>query len=256
MRPDIVGSTNEASKWSASTYGEGFADVYDDWYGGITDAAATARFVAARAGTGPVIELGVGSGRLVEPLLAEGCAVIGIDASPSMLSRAQHRFGANPSVSLIQADMGRLPLAPRPVLGAALCAFNTLFNLGTADEQAGLIEAVATRLHPDGCLVIEAITGVSPEASNSVGVSRVDPDRVVLSATMVDSSNQELRGQHVDISEDGIKLRPWRLRWTTPEQLDAMAAAADLGLAEQYLDWSGADFGPESNTRVAVYRPR
>ena len=53
--------------YDASTYGERFADVYDDWYGDVTDVAAcTTRLaqLAEQAGGGPVLELGIGSGRL------------------------------------------------------------------------------------------------------------------------------------------------------------------------------------------------
>jgi len=38
-----------------STYGDGFADVYNDWYGTITDANATAAFVSACRADGPVL---------------------------------------------------------------------------------------------------------------------------------------------------------------------------------------------------------
>jgi hypothetical protein len=35
-------------------------------------------------------------------------------------------------------------------------------------------------------------------------------------------------GQYVDITEAGIALRPWHIRWATPAQLDEIAAAAGL----------------------------
>ncbi|MDA3038422.1 MAG: class I SAM-dependent methyltransferase, partial [Actinomycetota bacterium] len=54
------------------TYGDSFADVYDDWYRDISDPEATAEFVSRRVGPGPVLELGVGSGRLVRPLVDRG----------------------------------------------------------------------------------------------------------------------------------------------------------------------------------------
>lgn len=243
-------------QWGPTTYGESFADVYDEWYGGITDAGATARFVAARADDGPVLELGVGSGRLVGSLLSEGCTVVGIDASEAMLAQALARFAGEPSVSLVQADLGALPLARPRSVGAALCAFNTLFNVASEDGQTELLTRVARLLRNDGCLVIEAITGLEAGPPGSVGVSRLDPDRVVLSATVVDHDAQTLRGQHIDITEAGIKLRPWHLRWATPDQLDAMAADAGLFRAEQYSDWQESPFTSTSPVRIAVYRRR
>ena len=51
----------------------------------------------------------------------------------------------------------------------------------------------------------------------------------------------------------GIELRPWHLRWSTPEQLDELAADAGLVLAERWADWAGAPFGPDSAAHVSRY---
>ncbi len=234
-----------------STYGDGFADVYDQWYGSITDAEATADFVAARCGTGPLLELGVGSGRLVPALRRAGCTVIGIDASHEMLRRCQTDLGR------VRADLGHLPFGRPASVGGAICAFNTLFNLPTADAQGDLLARIGVVLAADGHLVIEAITGAAlPGApSQSVGVSRMSADDLVLSATVVDAATQTIQGQHVEITATGIKLRPWLLRWTTPEQLDAIAVDAGLLLVERYGDWDGRPFSEDSDKHVSVYRP-
>ena len=68
------------------SYGDGFADVYDEWYQGISDVDATVRFLHALAGDGGrVLELAVGTGRLAIPLAATGTSVVGVDASQAML---------------------------------------------------------------------------------------------------------------------------------------------------------------------------
>ena len=47
-----------------NTYGDRFADVYDDWYHDVSDVEATVERVAALAAArdGRVLELGAGSG--------------------------------------------------------------------------------------------------------------------------------------------------------------------------------------------------
>ncbi len=243
-----------------STYGDGFADVYDDWYGNITDAAATARFVAERCATGPVLELGVGSGRLVPDLVAAGCRVIGIDGSRSMLEICARKLRAErigpADVSLVVADLASLPVLPSGKVGAALCAFNTLFNLPTEAAQADLLHRLASALAPNGSVIIEAITGYALDAgpASSVGVSRMTADQLVLSATLMDIQQQTIQGQHVEVTEAGIKLRPWMLRWTTPSQLDALAADAGLELVERYVNWTGEAYREEADTHVSVFR--
>lgn len=233
-----------------STYGDGFADVYNDWYGTITDAQATAAFVAACRADGPVLELGVGSGRLVPALESAGCTVIGLDASLSMLTQCP------PALATIQADLAALPLRPQPFAGAAVCAFNTLFNLPTAQAQLSLLQQVGSALVSGGALVIEAITGaaLADGPPQSVGVSRMTASDLVLSATLLDTKEQTIQGQHVEITEAGVKMRPWLLRWTTPEQLDQLAALAGLALAERVADWDRSEFTADSDKHISVYR--
>ncbi len=251
--PKFPASDPNLHDFSASTYGDSFADVYDDWYENISDAEATAAFVAARCGDGPMVELGVGTGRLVDQLISHGLQVIGVDASADMLSRCAPR----PGLTKVQADMAALPFDNAgPHLGGALCAFNTLFNLASVEQQAQLFASVANALQPNGALIIEAITGAGLEDGppDSVGVSRIDSDRLVLAATKVDAEAQTIVGQHVDITEAGIRLRPWRLRWTTPPQLDVIANEVGLELVERVADWDGTPFDDDSDRHVSVYR--
>jgi hypothetical protein len=60
--------------YTGSTYGDAFADVYDDWYQDISDVDATVGLLADLAvefAPLPVLELGAGTGRLAVPLPRE-----------------------------------------------------------------------------------------------------------------------------------------------------------------------------------------
>ncbi len=233
------------------TYGDSFADVYDQWYGQITDAEATADFVSHRCLDGPVLELGVGTGRLAVPLVERGHEVIGLDASMPMLSQCPQ------AVVRVLGDMAALPFAEQ-AHGVALCAFNTLFNLASEQAQQEFFHQVTHMLAPGAPLIIEAFTGTGLDQSepSSLGVSRIAADRLVLAATIVDSSAQTITGQHVDISEAGITLRPWRIRWTTPDQLDELASNAGLHLVERYASWDQQEFDPDGDLAISVYASR
>ena len=61
-------------------------------------------------------------------------------------------------------------------------------------------------------------------------VQRVTLDGVILAVTDGDIPQQMAWGQFVEIRADGVKLRPWKVRWSTPAELDSMAAAAGLVL--------------------------
>ena len=85
MPPD-----DQSAKAPRSEY-DSFADIYSVW----TDTAASARanlafYVDAYAGSdGPVVELGIGDGRIAVKAAARGCAVIGVDLSSAMLERCR-----------------------------------------------------------------------------------------------------------------------------------------------------------------------
>ena len=233
-------------------YGRSFADVYDDWYGTITDAEATARFVAHRAGDRPVLELGAGSGRLAVALARRCRIVVGLDASAAMLRRCPGTAGLH----LVRADMRALPL--QGPFGAVLIAFNTLFNLGSTDEQGALLVAIGPLLGRSGSLVVETIdvSALGDGPDRSIGLRSAGERGVVVTATRLQRAAQVLTGQHLEIGDRGITVRPWRLHWLTTAQLDRLAGEAGLTLTERHGSWSGGPAGPAADTCISVYRPR
>ncbi len=241
----------------ADAYGQSFADVYDQWYAEVTDAQATAAFLSSRCDRGLVLELGVGSGRLAIPMTDAGMTVIGVDGSPAMLGRVPARPArrAGGGLSVIQADMRALPVRGR--FDAILIAFNTLFNLAEEREQAQLLVDVATLLTSDGILVIEALdaTPLLDGPRDSIGLRSSSDTGLVVTATQLNGDDQTMTGQHVEISDDGISLRPWRLRWLTSSQLDHLASEAGLELAERYGGWDNQPLTETSETHISVYRP-
>jgi SAM-dependent methyltransferase len=241
--------------YDASTYGDRFADVYDDWYGDVTDVGACTERLAALARGGPILELGVGSGRLALPLAARGVKVHGIDASPEMLARLQGKPGAE-AIHVTVGDMADLALVDPPEFAVVFVAFNTLFNLTTAAAQQRCFERVATLLAPDGLFVVEAFVPADDDQGprSSVTPRRISADEVVLSVSRHDERDQTITGQHLHITEAGIRLRPWHLRYAGPLELDAMAEAAGLSLAWRHADWAETPFGPEAGAHVSGYR--
>ncbi|WP_195210561.1 class I SAM-dependent methyltransferase [Actinomarinicola tropica] len=242
-------------------YGASFADVYDDWYADVTDAAATADHVARlveAAGGGRVLELGVGSGRLALAMADRGLRVAGIDVSPSMLDLLRAKPGAA-RVDVHEGDMAEPDGVVDGPFAVVLVAFNTFFNLADERRQRRCLEGVARLLVPGGSLLVEAVVpgDPPPTVTRDLSPSRVTLDRVVLTATEHDPATQTVTGQHVDMGVDGsVRLRPWRIRYATPDQLDAMAAAAGLHLLDRTAGWDGEPFDDDSAVHVSRYGPR
>ena len=239
-----------------SSYGDAFADVYDDWYGDITDAAIAVDTLARlsdKTGSLPIVELGIGTGRLALPLIerVRPTPVVGIDSSAAMLRELDRKVGGNEIRTVLGDMVDDLPDGP---LGVVFVAFNTFFNLETRERQQACMTAVAKRLGAGGCFVVEAIVPDQPPLTGSrVEVKSLTADRVVLSVVRYDGE-QVAEGQFVEFTQaGGVRLRPWSIRYVTPDELDAMAAMAGLRLRERWQSFAGEAFSDHSDRHVSVY---
>jgi SAM-dependent methyltransferase len=243
--------------YGARTYGEAFADVYDEWYAGISDVDTTVADLLDLATGGPVLELGVGTGRLAVPLAeagrVAGVRVFGVDSSPAMLERLATRDTAH-LVRAIEADMvSGLPPGPFTLV---FVAYNTLFNLTDDGAHAACFRAVASRLAPGGRFVVEAfVPDEPPRSGDDVSVRSLAADRLVLSVTRHEPDRQAAAGQFVELTEaGGVRLRPWSIRYATPDQLDRLAADAGFALEHRWAGFGRTPFEPDSPRHVSVYR--
>ncbi len=236
--------------YDSSSYGEAFADVYDDWYRDVSDIDATVDALHRLSHGGHVLELGVGTGRLALPLAARGCQVTGVDSSPKMLDRLISNDPAR-TVLTVHGDMvDDIPPGPFDIV---FTAYNTIFNLLTPQRQQDCFDRSAAVLAPDGCLVIEAFVP-QPHTGSQVSVRSMAADRVVLSASVHDAGQQRAEGQFIEFTDNGgVRLRPWAIRYAAPAELDSMAAQAGLTLKERWSSFGAEQFDDTSEQHVSIY---
>lgn len=233
-------------------YGEAFADVYDEWYGDVSDVQGTVATVVALAGGGPVLELGIGTGRLALPLIAAGLEVHGVDASPAMVERLRAKPGGG-DVPVLVADFAeRLPSVPGG-FSVVLLAFNTFLNLVAAGAQERCLARVHDALRPGGALVIEAFVPTDDPVPSGVDVRAVGTQEVVLSVFRRDG--EVVVGSLVTLSPaSGVTLRPWSVLPRSPQELDELARAAGLAFDRRDGGWRGEPFDDATDRHVTVYR--
>jgi len=232
--------------FSDNRYGDEFADVYDEWYADLDDVEAVAAVVESLAGSGNVLELGVGTGRLAVPialrLARHGGRVVGVDNSAAMLERlvARGAGAVEPVLGHMVRDM------PDGAFTVVLVGHNTLFNLTADGEQRACLVAAARRLADGGSLLVDCAVpegdGVAHDVVNRGG-ERYE--------STGESTGGMARGRFVPLG-DG-RIRGWEARLTPPDHLDAWAQEADLVLAERWSDWSGAAFDRHSPRHVSRY---
>jgi SAM-dependent methyltransferase len=124
-----------------------FAPDYDLWAADMTDDVAW--YVSlAREAAEPVVELGIGSGRIAIPIAQEtGKRVFGWDRSPAMLAVGRERAGDLP-IDFREGDMRTLEL-DEPV-ELVICPFRALLHLPTWADRRRTFERVAAALRPGG----------------------------------------------------------------------------------------------------------
>jgi SAM-dependent methyltransferase len=280
-------STGET--FDAGSYGRSFADVYDRWYPTDADTVASVdRLCALAPEAGTVLELGIGTGRLAIPLAHRGLDVTGIDASPEMLDALRSNVAAVRATGAGGHDAGGAGTGDRRAAGLraldieavlgdvatpedwptgrfdlVVATNNLLMNVADPSAQQRCLTRAAAALGADGRLVVELIVARPFDADDPPGgrrdveVKEVGPDGVVLIVTDTDPVTRVVTAAHVELRHgEPVRLRPWRIRLVTLEELDRWAGDAGLVLERRWSDWAGRPFDGNGASAISIYRPR
>jgi SAM-dependent methyltransferase len=239
------------SDYDAASYGDKIAEVYDEWYSEL-DTSGAIELLAGLAGPGPVLELGIGTGRVALPLAERGIGVHGIDASEAMVAKLRSKPGGD-RIPVSMGDMADVEVEGR--FSLIVVVFSTFFSLLSQEEQVRCFRNVASHLSDQGLFVLEAFV---PDLSRfdrhqRVSASKVKTDEVMLEISKHDPTGQRVDAQHIVVSEEGIKMHPVRVRYAYPSELDLMARLAGLQLRERWGSWRREPFNASSVWHVSVY---
>lgn len=108
--------------------------LYDYEYSDrMEDIAWYRRLARERAGDGPLLELGVGTGRIAIPLASDGHRIIGVDRMEPMLAVLRERAVRRELTDRIDARTGEMTALPvdDDSVALAIAPFNTLMHLYT-----------------------------------------------------------------------------------------------------------------------------
>ena len=137
---------------------DAIARLYDPWSSSVVEDVAFYVEEAVRSG-GPVVELGVGTGRIAIPTAAAGIKVIGVDASAEMLAVAREQAelgGVTDLIDLRHGDLrdppldGTYPLVTIP--------FRSLLHMETERDRRSALTAVRGLLRPGGRFIFDVFT--------------------------------------------------------------------------------------------------
>jgi SAM-dependent methyltransferase len=236
------------------TWGSDIAQVYDDTYAGQFDRAVLDPMLETLvdlARGGPVVEFGIGTGRVALPLAERGVVVQGIELSPSMVDQMRTKPGAD-AVPVTIGDMTTARLAGAFEL--VYLVANTIMNVTTQEEQLAVFANAAAHLTRGGRFVVEVIVPqlqhVPP--GDSARVFRMEPDHVGIET--FDDQVEQIAWSHHWIHTKGRVVHhsaPFRYVW--PSELVLMGRLAGFRLRHRWATWQREPFTADSTSQIAVF---
>ncbi len=233
-------------------YGRHIAGDYDEIYGGAFDTEeAVVRLVELAAG-GPVLEFGIGTGRLAIPLAERGLAVHGVDGSEQMLQRLHEKPGGE-RVHTTLGDFAEVRLEPPAQFPLVILAVNTIFALENQEAQVRCFATAEYHLREDGRF--EAWVPEALPPGQSLRPRNLSPGFIGIVAADHDPVTQTLSTTQIVLGGPlGVRVFPVVHRYAWPSELDLMARLAGLTLESRWADWHQTPFGPTSTNHISVYR--
>jgi len=237
---------------------DSFADIYSVW----TDTAGSTRanlpfyLDAYAAASGPVVELGVGDGRIAVAAAARGCDVIGVDLSQAMLDLCRRRAenaGVLERLTLIRADFRSFELH----VPAALIAlpYHSIGHLPALEDKRAAISHIHSQLAPGGRFVFDDFVMTPGLMAHMRSVqlraeyrTAAGFEALLWVTSLVDEPAQAIRVVTWEDELDALgvvrqrRYRRLSLSWLTPGQARELLLAAGLTVEACYGDFNRTPF--------------
>jgi SAM-dependent methyltransferase len=134
---------------------DAIAELYDPWSRSVTEDVPFYVAEARKAG-GPIVELGVGTGRIAVPTASAGVAVIGVDSSVRMLEICRRAAEAARVAGLLDLRLGDLAAPPvTERVRLVTCPFRSYLHLADDDSRVAALRAARELLVPHGRLIFD-----------------------------------------------------------------------------------------------------
>ncbi|MDX6570173.1 MAG: hypothetical protein QOH15_2751 [Gaiellales bacterium] len=215
---------------------EALGSLYDVWCESVVEDLDF--YVQACAGIeGPIVELGVGSGRVAVPLALAGHLVRGLDASPAMLALARARAedaGVSGRIELSLGDLTDPPVALGPA-ARVLVPFRPYLHLVGDGERLRALRGARELLAPGGRLVFDVF---EPTAAD---IRKTHDRWIEREAGIWERARWNAAERTIDLAVRARgRIVEMRLEWRSSDEWRALCAAAGLEVVAAYRGFEGA----------------
>jgi SAM-dependent methyltransferase len=211
---------------------DAIARLYDPWSTGVVEDIGFYVDEALQAAARPVVELGVGTGRIAIPVAMAGVHVIGVDSSPGMLAVCAERAaeaGVADRIDLRVGDLRRPPLDERVLL--VTCPFRAYLHLTNDDDRLGALRAARGLLVDDGRLIFDVFRPSQED------IEETDGRWIEREPGIDERADWDLDAQTLTLSVRGAAgATTMQLWWLEPERWSALLGAAGF-VVEHVYGW-------------------
>ena len=229
----------------AARYDESAAEMFDP---AVLDPAVD--FLAALAGSGRALELGIGTGRIALPLARRGVPVHGIELSQAMAARLREKPGGE-EIGVTIGDFATTTV--EGTFSLAYVVFNTIENLTTQSAQVACFRNVAAHLEPGGCFVVEVEIAELRRLPPGETFRVFHASETSWGIDEYDVARQGLVSHHFELVDGRAERVSMPFRYVWPSELDLMAELAGMRLRERWDGWTREPFTSESRRHVSVW---
>jgi len=205
------------------------ARLYDPWSASVIEDISFYVEEALASG-GPVVELGVGTGRIAIPTAMAGVHVIGVDSSAGMLAVCTQRAreaGVSELLDLRRGDLRAPPVTERVRL--VTCPFRAFLHLASDEERLEALAAARELLEPGGRLVFD-VFAPSPEDIEETHGRWIEREPGI-----DERADWDLVAQTLTLSVRGAQgASSMTLWWLEPPRWHALIAEAGLNVEACY----------------------
>jgi SAM-dependent methyltransferase len=219
---------------------------------------------AARAGGGPVLELGCGTGRILIPTARAGIDIVGLDLSPGMLQICRQRLLNEPEsvrsrIRLVQGDMRSFALAQ--TFGLVTLPFRPFQHLTSVEDQLSCLQSIHRHLVEGGRVILDLFNpslqalvrdNLGEEVGEEPEFECEDGRRVVRrhAITSRDLFNQVVQAEliyyvtHPDGREERL-VHAFPMRYLYRFEAEHLLARCGFAVEAVYADYAKNPYGSE-----------
>jgi len=222
----------------------------------------------AAAASGPVLELGCGTGRILLPTARAGHTIVGLDASAHMLERCRAKVLDEPEsvrqrITLTRGDVRDFDLSQRFSLITA--PFRVVQHLTSSDDQLRFLAAVVRHLASGGRLVFDVFNPSFAALVSADGVEREDmPEQLLPDGRTLRRAARVRRVRWIDQVSD-VELiyyvgdatrtvqrhvQAFEMRWFLRAEIEHLLARAGFRVQAMYGDFDRSPVADGSKEQV------